>query len=171
MRIGVGIATAGRSAMLSETLREIAEQYRSPECVIICPAAASDVDHQLLSHLPYPTMIVSSPPGLPHQRNAILRASQGLDAIVFFDDDFFPSQSYLANAETILRREPTVVVATGTLIEDGINGPGLTPAHARARLTALPMPFRTDNIRPDYGAYGCNMVVRLAPVREHGIAI
>ena len=169
MRIAVGIATAGRPLMLSETLKEISEQWRSPECVIICPAGAGDIDYNLLSHLPYPTKIVSSTPGSSHQRNAILRASQGLDAVVFFDDDFFPARSYLANAEAILGREPTVVIATGTLLEDGINGPGLTPEHARARLTAPPMSFRADKIKSEYGAYGCNMVVRLAPVRKHGI--
>jgi hypothetical protein len=169
MRIAVGIATAGRRTMLSETLQEIAEQCRSPDCVIICPARADDLDQQMLSRLPYPTKIVSSSPGSAHQRNAILRASQGLDAIVFFDDDFFPSQSYLANAETILGREDNVVVATGTLIEDGINGPGLTPNRARERLATLPLQCHAGNLTPDYAAYGCNMVVRLAPVRQYGV--
>ena len=155
--------------MLNETLQEIAEQCRPPDCVIICPAQAGDIDEEMLSRVPYPTKIVAGSLGSAHQRNAILKASQDLDAIVFFDDDFFPSQSYLANAEIILGCEANVVVATGTLIEDGVNGPGLTPDRARERLAALPLQCDAGNLTPDYGAYGCNMVVRLAPVREHGI--
>lgn len=169
MRIAVGIATTGRRTVLSETLQEIAKQCRSPDCVIICPARADDLDKQMLSRLSCPTKIVSSSPGSAPQRNAILRASEDLDAIIFFDDDFFPSQSYIANAEIILGRETDVVVATGTLIEDGINGPGFTPNHARERLAGVPLRCHAGNLTPDYGAYGCNMVVRLAPVQEHGV--
>ncbi len=171
MRIAVGIATAGRAAILSEALLEIAKQARAPDVVIICPTGSGDVDHELLKTLPYTTRIVSSAPGLTHQRNAILRAIYDHDAVVFFDDDFFPSPNYLANVEAILRRDGDVVVITaGTLIEDGINGPGLTPEQARKCIWAVPAPIEAGSIRPDYGAYGCNMVVRLAPVRDHQLA-
>lgn len=170
LRIAVGIATAGRRATLSEAVAEIAKQRRLPDVVVICPTDAGDVDHDLLKSLPYPTKLVTSSPGLTHQRNAILREVQDFDAIVFFDDDFFPSSSYIANAEAILSRHEDVAVITGTLIEDGINGPGLTPETARERIAAAPVPIDAGRIRPDYGAYGCNMVIRLAPVIEHGIA-
>jgi hypothetical protein len=73
-------------------------------------------------------------PGLPRQRNAIMARSDGYDALVFFDDDFFPATDYLANAEDLLLRERDVVVVTGKLIEDGIHGPGLTAEYAGARL-------------------------------------
>ena len=89
MRIVVGIATAGRSVVLSEALSEIAKQPRLPECVIICPSVADDVEHELLKTFPYPIKIVSGALGTSSQRNAILRATNGEDAIVFFDDDFF----------------------------------------------------------------------------------
>ena len=167
MRIAVGIATAGRRAMLSETLSEIAKQWRLPDVVVVCPTDLGDVDHELLKSLPYATRVVESAPGLTHQRNAILREVRTFDVVVFFDDDFFPSSNYLANAEAILRRDEDVVVITGTLIEDGINGPGLTPEEARARMAAVPVPINAGGIRPDYGAYGCNMVLRLGPVVEH----
>jgi GT2 family glycosyltransferase len=94
---------------------------------------------------------------------------QAFDAIVFFDDDYFPTPSYLANAEAILWRNEDVAVITGTLIEDGINGPGLTAEEARQSIAAAPVPLEAGAIRPEYGAYGCNMVIRLAPVFEHGI--
>jgi GT2 family glycosyltransferase len=167
MRIVVGIPTTGRKAILSETLLEIAKQIRLPECVIICPLQTDDVDHEFLATLPYSTKIVSGPPGSAAQRNTILRTANSEDVIVFFDDDYFPSPNFLANAEAILQRDEDIVVVTGTLIEDGINGPGLTPERARASLAAIANPIGAGRIKPDYGAYGCNMVVRLAPVRKH----
>ena len=85
-------------------------------------------------------------------------------------DDFFPAVTYLANAESILKRHPRVVLATGKLLEDGIRGPGLSPANARQKLSRDPAPSPQAALLPYYGAYGCNMVVRLAPVRAHGIA-
>lgn len=169
MRIVVGIATAGRPAILSETLREIAKQRRLPECVIICPSGAGDVEYELLKTLPYPIKIVSGALGSSSQRNAILRAAKDQDVIVFFDDDFFPSRSYLANVEHILRREANVVIVTGKIIEDGIKGPGLSPEHARERLAAASTPEYAGSVTREYGAYGCNMVVRLPPVHENGI--
>jgi GT2 family glycosyltransferase len=169
MRVAVGIATMGRRDTLSETLRELAKQSRLPDLVIVCPAAPDDVDSGLLKQLPYRTEIATGPLGTPHQRNSILRQTAGFDAIVFFDDDYFPSPRYLENAEAILRRDEDVGVITGTLIEDGINGPGLTPEQARSRILAEPAPTGAGVLTTDYGAYGCNMVIRLGPVHEHGV--
>jgi GT2 family glycosyltransferase len=169
MRLAVGIATIGRPLTLTETLKEIAKQKRLPDLVVLCPATSNDIHNAELDGLPFPTRIVLGQAGSAPQRNAILLSIAQYDAVVFFDDDFFPSRNYLANAETILGLEADVVVATGTIIEDGINGPGLTPDYARERLTTVPVQYHAGNLTPDYGTYGCNTVVRLAPVREHGI--
>jgi GT2 family glycosyltransferase len=166
-RIAVGIATAGRPAILTETLREIAKQKRLPDLVVVCPVSAQDVEPDLLPTLPFPCRIVSSAPGLTRQRNAILRAVEDYDAVVFFDDDFFPAPSYIANAEAILERDRDVVVMNGKLLDDGIHGVGITPEAARQCIAAAPVPIAAGGVRPDYGAYGCNMVIRLAPVRAH----
>jgi GT2 family glycosyltransferase len=169
MRIAVGIATTGRAAVLAETLKEIARQTRRPDAVIISPVRSDDVDHEALAGLDLDVRIVPSAPGLPRQRNAVLGNCEGFDAIVFFDDDYFPQTTYVANAIRLLEREPDVVIATGVVIEDGIAGPGLSVAHARRRLAEETPPHEDAATRPDYGAYGCNMVVRLAPVRDHAI--
>ena len=169
MRVAVGIATIGRPETLSETLREIAKQTRLPDLLILCPVKPSDVDSDFLHHLPYRTKVVAGGLGSAHQRNAILRVTHSFDAIVFFDDDYFPEPTYLANAERLLLCQPDVAVITGTLIEDGINGPGLSPEQARRLIDVAPAPM-SDGVKPDYGAYGCNMVVRLDLVHEHGIA-
>jgi hypothetical protein len=154
--------------MLSEVLAELGKQVRLPDRVIICSPSSSDVDAQMAASLPFPVTTISSAPGLPAQRNAILREGGDADAIVFFDDDFLPAATYLAHAELILGRHPAVVLATGKLIEDGIRGPGLSLAYARQKLADAPAADPQAALVRYYGVYGCNMVVRLAPVRKHG---
>jgi hypothetical protein len=168
LRIVVGIATSGRPQILREALEWLGRQTRMPDEVLVCPASDSDVDHAAARDLPYPLKIVKGEPGSSHQRNAILREAASADAIVFLDDDFFPAESYLANVAGLLTGNPAVMVATGTLLADGIHGPGLTPEYARALIAAQTGPLGTA-LMPYYGAYGCNMVVRLGPALEHGI--
>jgi len=170
LRLVVGIATVGRRATLHETLTEIARQTRLPERVIICPAGSEDVDHAAFRQLPYEIEIISSGLGLPRQRNAILRQADSYDAVVFFDDDFFPATTYLSNAEALLIDRPDVILATGKLLADGIHGPGFSADNARRLLASSPEPPGVGALRDYYGVYGCNMLVRLAPVRDHRIA-
>ena len=101
----VGIATAGRSDVLSQTLRVLADQTRLPDRLIICPASPNDVERAAIDTFPSPVLVVSGARGLPAQRNRILLECSGRgDAIVFFDDDFFPSRDYLAEVERLLRK-------------------------------------------------------------------
>jgi len=170
LRLFVGIATAGRSEILSETLRELAHQTLLPDRVLICPTKPEDFDAAVLAQLPYNTEIVSGGVGLPRQRNAIIRKSGDCDAIVFFDDDFFPFPGYLANSEALLIDKPEVILATGRLLEDGIHGPGLSPAYARDLLARTPPPPPVGALRDYYGVYGCNMLVRLDAVRRNNLS-
>lgn len=168
MRLTVGIATSGRRELLSETLAELGKQVRLPDRVVVCSPSPDDVDAQMAASLPFPVTAISSAPGGTAQRNAILREAGDADAVVFFDDDFFPAATYLLHAELILARHPTVILATGKLIEDGIHGPGLSPAYARQRLADAPAADPHAALLRYYGVYGCNMVIRSAPARKHG---
>lgn len=168
LKIAVGIATAGRPAILSETLKELSKQTRRPDLVAVCPARPSDVT--LAGEFAFPLEIVAGKMGSSSQRNAILDHLAGFDLVVFFDDDFFPARDYLAKAEALFVRHPRVVVATGRPAEDGIKGPGFSPEYARAVLERRPATAARELIRPYYGAYGCNMIVRLEQVRKHGVA-
>jgi glycosyltransferase involved in cell wall biosynthesis len=99
LRIAVGIATAGRPLILAETLVELASQTRLPEAFFVCPAAATDFDASQASQLPFPVHVVKGSRGLPAQRNAIIDAALDFDILMFFDDDFVPAPSYLAEVE------------------------------------------------------------------------
>lgn len=168
LRLLVGIPTAGRRDILIETLGLLGRQTRRPDKVLICASSPNDFEGCLRSDLDVPTAVVMREPGLPRQRNAVLELARGFDLVAFFDDDFFPAPDYLANAEALFARDPRIVVATGIVLADGIHGPGLTPAQAHRRLSET-CHRHGDTLEPRFGAYGCNMVVRLAPVMAHGL--
>ena len=88
--------------------------------------------------------------------------------MVFLDDDFFPAPTYLERAGALLEAHPEIAVATGVLLADGIHGRGFSPDEGRA-LLKRPPPAEAGLVMDEYGAYGCNMVVRLAPVFAHGV--
>jgi len=161
----VGIPTVGRAGILSETLRELGRQTRRPDRIIVCGAKPTDMTG-FREAAPDAAALISKP-GLPRQRNAIIDAADDVDAIVFFDDDFLPHAEYLAEVERQLLENPDIVVATGKVLADGINGPGLSPAEGREILSAISL--IEHSIQPVFTGYGCNFAVRLAPMRAHGL--
>ncbi len=62
-----------------------------------------------------------------------------------------------------------VAAITGCVIADGIVGPGLDVAAARAVLALFKPSPLLQPLKEEYNAYGCNMAVRLAPIREHAL--
>ena len=164
-RIAVAIATSGRPTILGQTISLLAKQSRLPDRILVCPAQAGDID---AASLPSHVEIVKSSRGLPKQRNALLRACDDIDLVIFFDDDFFPHELYLAEIEDLFGRNRSVAMATGNIIADGILGPGLEPIDALAMLGAVRSLDREQiSIVPN--GYGCNMTVRMKPVRDLGL--
>lgn len=167
MRIAIGIATRGRPAILAEVLRELDLQTRAPDRILVCHVTGSDVEH-----LPrdFPGVeFLTAPAGLPRQRNRILDAISDCDAVLFLDDDFIAAPHWLEALEAVLKAEPGCVVATGTVIADGAKGPGISPDEARLILAADEPPASLTGTEPHFNGYGCNMALRLAPLREHAL--
>jgi len=166
MNITIGIATRGRPAILAEVLRELDAQTRAPDAIIICHVDASDV-----AELParFPGLrFITARPGLPIQRNAVMDAAPEADAILFLDDDFLAAPAWLATLEAVLHAHPDCAVATGTVIADGAKGPGISVEEGRAILAADPGGDALA-VASHFNGYGCNMAVRMAPVRAHGL--
>ncbi len=148
----------------------LARQTRLPDQLVICPAAPGDVDPAALTRFPAPTRVVSGPAGLAAQRNRILSAVTEADIVIFFDDDFFADPRYLANLETIFCTNPDVVAATGHVLADGANGPGLKFEQGLEIIeTAMPSMPDDPEVVDFYGAYGCNMSFRLLPITRERI--
>lgn len=163
-RVAVGIPTVGRAGILRETLRALSGQTRRPDAVIVCGTSCADVDGA--EHAYRGVRILLSEPGLPRQRNVILAAADA-DIVVFFDDDFLPDAAYLDVIERHLTGDPRIVMATGTVLADGIRGPGIAPGAAQEILTRPAA--MVDAIRPVFSGYGCNMAVRRAAALAHRV--
>ncbi|RYE32828.1 MAG: glycosyltransferase [Hyphomicrobiales bacterium] len=163
MKIVVGIATAGRRDVLSETLAHLTRQSRLPDAAFVCPADPADFDETVAGALSLSARRVEGRRGSCGQRNAILDSAVDADLIVFLDDDYMPADDFLAEAEALFTERAGIVVATGTVLADGIHGPGISAAAAIDILAADPGEARVT--RPVYNAYGCNMLVRMAAVR------
>ena len=167
MRIAVGIATRGRPRLVREVLLDLARQRRKPDRTVVAHVGPEDIDEPVRG-----VEYLLSEPGLTTQRNAILDALGDCDVVVFFDDDFFCVPEYLAVTERIFEQQPDCVVTTGRVVADGVNGAGYTMSQAHAVLRRYLVQesgaslMRTEKA---FNGYGCNMGLRLAPMREHGI--
>ncbi len=168
LRLAVGIATLGRPASLAETLRELAQQTRPPDRIVVAHVTAADVADGDGS---VPAVFLRAPPGLARQRNVILDAvGADCDVLLFLDDDFLPAPAYVAATLAMFRDHADVVMTTGRVLADGVRGPGISAAAARAILAAAGRaPPAGPAVAPTFNGYGCNMALRLAVVRRHGL--
>jgi GT2 family glycosyltransferase len=169
LRIGVGVATIGRPEIISEMLLSLTSQTRPADAVVVCSPVAGDTTGAASA---YPAArFITDVHGLPRQRNAILAALDDCDVVLFFDDDFLPSSDYLGEAEAIFTANPDVMMLTGRVLADGIGGPGLELDNAKRILSEAERDKgESGSVIDVYNGYGCNMAVRLAPVRAHGLA-
>lgn len=168
MRIAIGIATRGRPAILAGVLADLRRQTRHADRTIVCHVTADDV----LGCDAVPGVeFITAAAGLPRQRNAILDAATDCDVVLFLDDDFLCAPDYLAVTEAAFIAHPAMVVATGTVIADGANGPGYSLDEGAALLAADMAPLDITAAAPHFNGYGCNMAFRMTTVRAHGIRV
>ncbi|MGG5812415.1 glycosyltransferase family 2 protein [Falsiroseomonas sp. CW058] len=167
MRIAIGIATRGRAAILGETLGDLARQTRPADRILVCHPAPEDVAG-LPARFPHVEFLTAAA-GACHQRNVIIDHAGDCDAILFLDDDFLCAPDYLAVTERVLAARPDCVVATGTVLADGAKGPGIGVEEGRRILAADRFAGDPLAVQPHFNGYGCNMAVRLAPLRAHGL--
>jgi GT2 family glycosyltransferase len=167
IRLVVGIATRGRATILAETLAFLANQRRQPDQIVVAHADPEDVG-DAPKRFPEITFI-QTPLGLTRQRNAILDQVEDSDILLFLDDDFYLDPLYLEVTESVFRENPEVVASTGRVLADDIKGPGLTVSQAKSILASSVDTLFAQRVTPTLLAYGCNMCLRLAPIRQHNL--
>jgi glycosyltransferase involved in cell wall biosynthesis len=163
----VGIPTRGRPAILAQTIAFVAKQERQPDKILVAYAEPADVG-DAPDRFPNVTFIQAEL-GLTRQRNAILSLARDCDILLFIDDDFYPDPHYLRITERFFMENPAVVASTGTVLADDVKGPGLTVEQAKLILAGATGAHAEQRISPRYFAYGCNMCLRMAPIREHAL--
>jgi GT2 family glycosyltransferase len=164
-RLVVGIATRGRPAILAETIAFLAKQERQPDQILVAFADLVDIG-DAAERFPHVTFIQTEL-GLTRQRNAILTLARDNDLLLFIDDDFYLDPQYLKITERLFAENPQVVASTGRVLADDVKGPGLTVAQAKSIVACSTGAQCKQQITPTFLAYGCNMCLRLAPIREH----
>lgn len=168
LKIAIAIATAGRRDVLSETIAFLGNQSRIADELLICPAKEEDLDPACLKNYPGIFSICRGSVGSSPQRNSLMKATDA-EVIIFFDDDFLPSDDYVKEVELLFMRHSDVVVATGKVLADGIIGPGLTHSEATRILTNAGSNSDSSEVEAVYNGYGCNMAVRAQSVKKHGV--
>jgi GT2 family glycosyltransferase len=163
MKIGLIVASYGRPELIRELLTFVGRQVRSPDSIILSVVSDKDVG-------PLPADpridIVYSAPGLCAQRNTGLARLQNVsDVVVFIDDDFWMSDTYLRELERIFSDHPDVVAVTGLILADGATTAGISIADAEqclADYARSPAPAIVMRDVPD--TYGCNMAYRSSKI-------
>jgi GT2 family glycosyltransferase len=165
VRIAIGFATCGRADVLGAALQQVTGQTRAADRVIVCytkPADIAGIDEQPRH------FFIQSSPGLPRQRNVIVDLAQDCDVLLFLDDDFLMAPLYVEAVAAAMERDANIVVATGLPIADDVKGPGLTVAQGLALIDGDGADFDAGWETAPHG-YGCNMAIRLAAARAHGV--
>lgn len=165
----IGIATLGRPRIVRETLAQIATLTDQPDAVILSIAEEADFDADQIATLPYAVQVLRGPKGLCDQRNTILNAVAADAILLFLDDDFLIANGFIAATRAAFLEEPDVVMATGTVLADGILGPGMDHATGLAHLKAADCQAAPARRPETYNGYGCNMAIRMAVVHAHDL--
>jgi GT2 family glycosyltransferase len=162
LRIAVVIATHGRGEFLVHLLQRLQAQSRAPDLVCISGVEERDVQGARGTQ-GLPMRIVFGPKGLTAQRNTGIRCVVGeADAVVFFDDDFLPSNTWLQRLEAIMLERPQILGVMGNTLADGGSGAAVDLSHAERLLCDYDAAHAeaANDVVPIKKLYGCNMAYR-----------
>lgn len=171
MRIGIVIASYGRPELLQRLLSSIELQARLPDEIVLSVVSEADLGAGFSSRLK--VNVVRSSRGSCAQRNKGLaflqdRADQDrVDVVLFIDDDFWMSRTYIRELKHIFSTNEDVVAVTGLVLADGATTSGISVADAEKYLedyARSPAPIVKIRDVPD--TYGCNMAFRASEIRD-----
>lgn len=161
--ICVGFATHGRPTVVAAVVDLLRHQTLAPTTILLCCAEREDAGTLLDRD---DVTILLSERGATKQRNTILdNIPPATEIVVFFDDDFVPHPDWLRAVAAVFRAHPDVAAVTGTVVVDGIHGPGIGFEEARRIAAAQTAPPDAAPIE-NYSPYGCNMAFRRSAIAD-----
>jgi GT2 family glycosyltransferase len=164
MKIGLIIASYGRPELVRQLLSTIERQARVPDQIVV--SVVTEKDFEAGSATNPKVDVVYSSPGLCAQRNKGLGFLQDrVDVVLFIDDDFWMSETYIAELERIFSTNEDIVAVTGLVLADGATTQGISVAEAN-RYLADYVPAPTGTLRNVPATYGCNMAFRASQIRD-----
>ena len=85
--------------------------------------------------------------------------------MLFIDDDFWMSKTYIAELERIFSTNRDIAAVTGLVLADGATSQGISIAEAN-RYLAEHVPAAVTSMRDVPATYGCNMAFRASKIRD-----
>lgn len=161
--ICVGIATRGRPAVVAAVVDVLRHQTLAPSSILVSCVEPGDA-----SALPKQAgvTVILGERGLTRQRNAIFdNLPEEAEVVAFFDDDFVPHPDWLRAVAQVFTDQPDVAAITGTVLADGIGGPGIGFEEAWRQAVTSDVPAATPPIE-NYTPYGCNMAFRRSALAD-----
>lgn len=161
-RVCVVFATRGRARLLGQVVDFVDAQTVKPDLILVSCVCDEDVGE--LTARPG-VLVVKGRPGLTSQRNTALdHVPDDFDFVIFLDDDFLMHGRWIAETLNAFDSDPSIACITGTIVADGIHGPGYSFDEGRAILErAHDMPD-TMIATSTGGPYGCNMAFRASSI-------
>ncbi len=154
------VASIGRADCLCKLMRWLASQTRPVDGIIVVGVSPDDVAG-VAEASTLPVEVALWQKGLTRQRNhAIERAHGRADIILFLDDDFVPSRTYVAELEAAFAADRRIIGITGRVIKDGVRGEGIAFEDA-VSIVERDTPPGEITIEDKQGLYGCNMAFRM----------
>ncbi|MBB2932430.1 glycosyltransferase family 2 protein [Paraburkholderia silvatlantica] len=155
-------ATRGRAEILEHVVAFVDRQTVRPDLIIV--SCVSDEDVGDLAAGPG-LIVLKGKPGLTAQRNhALNHVPEDVDVVIFLDDDFLMHGAWISEVLKAFDSDPSIACVTGTVIADGIHGPGYSFEEGRAIVArAGYLPARMI-VAPTGGPYGCNMAFRASSI-------
>jgi glycosyltransferase involved in cell wall biosynthesis len=169
MKIGLIIASHGRPELLKQLLSSLNRQERRPDDIVLSVVNGEDLGSNFTADACSANIrVVYSNPGSCAQRNnglAFLR--DHADVVLFIDDDFWMSATYIRELERLFSENEHIVASTGLVLADGVAGPGISVVAAEKCIEDYargPKPREIIKDVPD--TYGCNMAFRVSKIGD-----
>lgn len=161
-KVCVIFPTRGRAEILKQVVAFVAMQTVKPDLIIVSCVTDDDVG-DLATHRGL--IVIKGRPGSSAQRNhALNHVPVDFDVVVILDDDFLMHSRWIAEVLKAFDSDPSIACVTGTVIADGIHGPGFSYEEARTMVgQAGELPQRLI-VAPTGGPYGCNMAFRASSI-------
>jgi GT2 family glycosyltransferase len=157
-KICVIFPTRGRAEILKQVVAFVDLQTVKPDLTIV--SCVSDEDVRGLPVRPDVVVIKGRPGSSVQRNNALNHVPDDIDVVIILDDDFLMHRTWISEVLKTLDTDPSIACVTGTVLADGIHGPGYSYEEGRAILArAGDLPESLIAV-PTGGPYGCNMAFR-----------
>lgn len=167
LSVAVVVASLGRPELLLQMIALMERQTLRPDMLLFSVVSEADVPAGLEQN--EKLQVIMGAKGLTLQRNRAIDWLAGrFDVIVFYDDDFLPCSTSIRGIERFFRTHADVVGASGKVMADGINGPGITFEEGLSILQRYEAQQFDHNciVQSLHGLYGCNMAYRSSAIAD-----